>query len=50
MYLPLDEKHPVGPTNPYGRTKPFIEEMLKDLYRSDDDWRIGVLLQSGSSA
>jgi UDP-glucose 4-epimerase len=42
-YLPLDEKHPVGPTNPYGRTKLFIEEILKDLYRSDDGWRIGIL-------
>jgi UDP-glucose 4-epimerase len=42
-YLPLDEKHPVGPTNPYGRTKFFIEEMLKDLHRSDDEWRIGIL-------
>ena len=43
VYLPLDEKHPVGPTNPYGRTKLFIEEILKDLHRSDGDWRIGVL-------
>lgn len=42
-YLPLDEKHPLCPTNPYGRTKLVIEEMLKDLYRSDDDWRIGIL-------
>ena len=42
-YLPLDEKHPLWPTNPYGRTKFFIEEMLRDLYRSDDDWRIGIL-------
>jgi UDP-glucose 4-epimerase len=42
-YPPLDEKHPLGPTNPYGRTKFFIEEMLRDLYRSDDDWRIGTL-------
>jgi UDP-glucose 4-epimerase len=42
-YLPLDEKHPLGPTNPYGRTKFFIEEMLRDLHRSDDDWRISIL-------
>ncbi|HEX7882945.1 MAG TPA: UDP-glucose 4-epimerase GalE [Afipia sp.] len=42
-YLPLDERHPLAPTNPYGRTKLFIEEMLKDLYRSEDDWRIGIL-------
>ncbi|MBR0784922.1 UDP-glucose 4-epimerase GalE [Bradyrhizobium iriomotense] len=39
-YLPLDEKHPLRPTNPYGRTKLTIEEMLTDLYRSDDSWRI----------
>lgn len=42
-YLPLDEKHPVAPTNPYGRTKVFVEEMLKDLYRSDESWRIAIL-------
>lgn len=42
-YLPLDEKHPLGPTNPYGRTKFFIEEILKDLHASDDEWRIGIL-------
>jgi UDP-glucose 4-epimerase len=42
MYLPLDEKHPVGPTNPYGRTKLFIEEILMDLYRSNVSWLIGV--------
>jgi UDP-glucose 4-epimerase len=29
-YLPLDEEHPIGPTNPYGRTKAMIEEMIRD--------------------
>ncbi|MEH2503725.1 UDP-glucose 4-epimerase [Bradyrhizobium sp. AZCC 1578] len=42
-YLPLDEKHPLRPTNPYGRTKFFVEEMLKDLYKSENDWRIAIL-------
>ena len=32
QYLPLDEKHPVGGcTNPYGKTKYFIEEILRDV-------------------
>jgi UDP-glucose 4-epimerase len=31
QYLPIDENHPVAPTNPYGRTKLQIEQMLKDL-------------------
>ena len=31
QYLPLDEKHPAGAcTNPYGKTKYFIEEILAD--------------------
>lgn len=29
-YLPYDEAHPCAPTSPYGRTKYFIEEMIKD--------------------
>ena len=37
QYLPLDEKHPVGGcTNPYGKTKYFIEEILRDLSISDE--------------
>lgn len=42
-YLPLDEKHPVGAINPYGRTKYFVEEILRDLHGSDGDWRIAIL-------
>lgn len=41
--LPLDESHPTGATNPYGRTKLHIEEMLQDVAASDPSWRIAVL-------
>ena len=30
-------------TNPYGRTKLVIEEMLRDLWRSDNSWNIALL-------
>ena len=39
--LPITEDHPTGNvTNVYGRTKYFIEEMLKDLSNSDEKWNI----------
>ena len=41
--LPLTEDHPLSSTNPYGQTKLAIENMLRDLYRSDAAWRIGML-------
>jgi len=41
--LPLTENHPLSATNPYGQTKLVIENMLRDLYRSDSAWRIGIL-------
>lgn len=35
-YLPLDENHPVGGcTNPYGKSKYFIEEMIRDLCKAE---------------
>lgn len=38
-YLPLDEKHPVGGcTNPYGKTKYFIEEIIQDQCKADAEW------------
>lgn len=43
QYLPLDESHPTSATNPYGRTKLMIEEMLADIAASDPEWRIAVL-------
>lgn len=43
--LPLDESASVGLniTNPYGKTKYFQEEILKDLYKSDKTWSITIL-------
>ncbi len=41
--LPLTEDHPLSVTNPYGRSKLFVEDMLRDLYRSDPSWQIGIL-------
>lgn len=43
QYLPLDEVHPTSATNPYGRTKLVIEEMLFDIGVADPEWRIAVL-------
>ncbi|TAN12246.1 MAG: UDP-glucose 4-epimerase GalE [Burkholderiaceae bacterium] len=42
--MPISEATPTGhPTNPYGRSKLMVEEMLADLARSDARWRIAVL-------
>ena len=43
QYLPLDEKHPLSATNPYGKTKLFIEEILRDVYASNKNWHIALL-------
>ncbi|MCX7282500.1 MAG: UDP-glucose 4-epimerase GalE [Novosphingobium sp.] len=43
QYLPLDEAHPRSATNPYGRTKLIVEQMLEDLAASDPSWRIAIL-------
>lgn len=44
-YLPIDENHRTGNgcTNPYGRTKYFIEEILKDLCASEKGWCVASL-------
>ncbi len=41
--LPLTEDHPLSATNPYGQTKLMVEEILRDLHRSDRSWRIAIL-------
>ncbi|WP_300368144.1 UDP-glucose 4-epimerase GalE [Hydrogenimonas sp.] len=42
-FLPLTEEHPLRTTNPYGQTKLVIEEILRDLWRSDNAWHISIL-------
>lgn len=41
--LPITEDQPLSATNPYGRTKLVIEDMLRDLYNSDSSWAIAIL-------
>lgn len=41
--VPICEDFPLSATNPYGRTKLMIEEILKDVYISDNNWSIAVL-------
>ncbi|WP_214825887.1 UDP-glucose 4-epimerase GalE [Exiguobacterium algae] len=40
---PIDESFPLRATNPYGRTKLMIEDMLRDVAVSDGDWSIALL-------
>ena len=41
--MPILEDFPTSATNPYGRTKLFIEEILKDVYISDNSFNIAIL-------
>ncbi len=41
--VPITEDFPISATNPYGRSKLIIEEMLRDLYVADPEWDIALL-------
>lgn len=41
--VPITEDFPLSVTNPYGRTKLMIEDILRDLYEADDTWNIAIL-------
>ena len=41
--VPIKEDFPLSTTNPYGTTKLFIEQILKDLYVSDNEWSVILL-------
>ena len=40
---PILESFPLSATNPYGRSKLFVEEILRDLYISDNAWKVVLL-------
>lgn len=42
--IPIKETNKIGgTTNPYGTSKLFVEKILEDLYKSDNEWRICIL-------
>jgi len=41
--LPIREDFPLSATNPYGRSKLIVEDILRDLHVADDSWNIGIL-------
>ncbi|WML47802.1 UDP-glucose 4-epimerase GalE [Neobacillus sp. PS3-34] len=41
--LPISEDFPLNATNPYGRSKLIVEEILEDLFNSDKEWSISIL-------
>lgn len=41
--VPIRENFPLSSTNPYGATKLHIEDMLRDLYRSNEKWKLALL-------
>lgn len=41
--MPLKEGMPISAINPYGKTKLFIEEILRDVYAADNSWSVAIL-------
>ena len=41
--LPIKEDFPLSVTNPYGRTKLILEEILGDVYAADSEWNVVLL-------
>lgn len=41
--VPILETFPLSATNPYGRSKLMVEEILRDLSKAEPDWRIALL-------
>ena len=40
QYLPIDENHPLSPTNPYGRSKLFAEKLFEDVVNAKENFNV----------
>lgn len=43
VLVPIKEHFPLTATNPYGRTKLMIEDILRDIHSADNSWRVALL-------
>ncbi|CAI8619588.1 unnamed protein product [Vicia faba] len=41
--VPCTEEFPLSAVNPYGRTKLYVEEICRDIYHADSEWKITLL-------
>ena len=41
--VPITEDFPLSATNPYGRSKLMVEDILRDLYVADPSWNVALL-------
>jgi UDP-glucose 4-epimerase len=41
--VPIMESFPLSATNPYGQSKLMIEQIIRDLYKSDQHWKLAIL-------
>ena len=43
VHLPIPETPALSASNPYGRKKIMVEDILRDYYQANEDWRIAIL-------
>jgi UDP-glucose 4-epimerase len=41
--VPINESFPLSATNPYGRSKLIVEDMLRDIAKAEPEWNIAIL-------
>jgi len=43
LSVPIKETAATAPTNPYGETKVIIENKLREIFKSDNEWGVAIL-------